>query len=44
MMDFKTIIELLQEFHYEKNGIDLTIEFLEFIIHSLKDIKENNNG
>lgn len=39
-MEFKTIINLLQEFYYEKNGVSLTIEFLEYIIKELKKLNE----
>ena len=40
-MKFETAIQLLKEFHYEKNGKEDTIEFLEFILRKLKE--ENKN-
>lgn len=43
-MNFKNIIQLLQEFDYEKNGVNLTIEFLEYIVDNLKgetNVKDN---
>lgn len=43
-MNFSQIIELLKEFDYNKNGIELTIEFLEVMIYQLKIIKEVNKN
>ena len=37
--DLENIYTMLREFYYEKNGIDDTIEFLEYIIKELKEIK-----
>ncbi len=39
-MKFETAIQLLREFHYEKNGLNDTIEFLEFILRKLKESDE----
>ncbi len=39
-MKFETAIQLLREFHYEKNGKEDTIEFLEFILRKLKESDE----
>lgn len=38
-MNFKDAITLLKEFDYEKNGKDLTIEFLIMILYELKGLK-----
>lgn len=35
-MDFNLAIKLLQEFNYKKNGKELTIEFLKYIINELE--------
>ena len=35
-MDFELAVRLLKEFDYEKNGEELTIEFLQLIINELK--------
>lgn len=34
-MKFEKIIELIKEFDYEKNGEELTIKFLVFILNEL---------
>lgn len=39
-MKFETAIQLLREFYYEKNGLNDTIEFLEFILKKLKESDE----
>ena len=31
--------DMLREFYYEKNGLELTIEFLEYMLHELKKMK-----
>lgn len=38
--EFEDIITMLREFYYEKNGVDLTIDFLELMVYELKKIKE----
>lgn len=38
-MDFKRAVELLKEFDYEKNGEDLTIQFLIMILYELNGLK-----
>lgn len=38
-MSFERAIELLKEFDYEKNGEELTIEFLIMILYELKGLK-----
>lgn len=38
-MRFEEAIRLLKEFDYEKNGEDLTIEFLILILYELKGLK-----
>lgn len=35
-MSFKKAIQLLQEFDYEKNGLDDTIFFLQIVLDELK--------
>ena len=35
-MEFKNIVRLLQEFDYEKNGEESTVEFLKYIIYLLE--------
>lgn len=37
--DFKILIQMLQEFDYEKNGKDLTIKFLHYILNELDGLK-----
>lgn len=39
-MNFRQVIVLLKEFDYNRNGIELTIEFLEVMTDQLKKIKE----
>jgi hypothetical protein len=34
-MDFEKAVELLQEFDYKKNGKELTINFLIFMLNEL---------
>lgn len=34
-MEFEKIVELIKEFDYEKNGEELTIKFLVFILNEL---------
>lgn len=34
-MEFERIVELIKEFDYEKNGEELTIKFLVFILNEL---------
>ena len=34
-MEFDRIVELIKEFDYEKNGEELTIKFLVFILNEL---------
>ena len=34
-MEFGRIVELIKEFDYEKNGEELTIKFLVFILNEL---------
>jgi len=36
---FTNIATMLREFYYEKNGLDDTIDFLNFILAELKKIK-----
>ncbi len=38
-MSFERAVELLKEFDYEKNGEELTIEFLITILYELKGLK-----
>ena len=38
-MDFKRAVELLKEFDYEKNGPQLTIQFLIFVLNELYGLK-----
>lgn len=38
-MNFERAIELLKEFDYEKNGKDLTVQFLIFILNELYGLK-----
>lgn len=35
---FERYIQLLREFHYERNGLETTIEFLEIILKDLKEL------
>ncbi len=39
-MAFERAIELLREFHYEKNGEEATISFLIFILNELVNGEE----
>ena len=39
-MSFERAIELLKSFDYEKNGKELTIQFLIYIIYELYEVKE----
>ncbi len=34
-MEFERIVELIKEFDYEKNGEELTIKFLVFVLNEL---------
>lgn len=34
---------MLREFYYEKNGLENTIEFLEYMINELKRMKGEDN-
>lgn len=34
-MEFERIVELIKEFDYKKNGEELTIKFLVFILNEL---------
>ena len=38
-MSFERAVELLKEFDYEKNGEDLTIQFLIMILYELNGLK-----
>lgn len=38
-MSFERAIELLKEYDYEKNGKELTIQFLIYIIYELYEVK-----
>lgn len=38
-MSFEKAVELLKEFDYEKNGEELTFEFLIMILYELKGLK-----
>ena len=39
--NLQNIYTMLREFYYEKNGIDDTIKFLEYIIKELKKIRSD---
>ena len=36
----QNLYNMLREFYYEKNGLDLTIEFLEFMLEELKKTRD----
>ena len=38
----KNIYNMLRDFYYEKNGLDLTIEFLEYILQELKKLQKGD--
>ncbi len=40
MNNLQNLYDMLREFYYEKNGLDNTIDFLEYMLQELKKIKE----
>lgn len=40
MNNLQNLYDMLKEFYYEKNGLDKTIDFLEYMLKELKKIKE----
>lgn len=36
----QNLYNMLREFYYEKNGIESTIEFLEYMLEQFKELRE----
>ena len=41
--DERTFYDALSTFYYEKNGLETSIAFLEYVLENLKRIKEGKN-